>query len=196
MLEELNIKSTNILLSGGAPGADTEFGKIAAKHKHQVVHWTFKGHKIKQKTNVYELSDEHLKEADSYLIRANKGIIRTFPAASEHTNNLLRRNFYQVKWSESVYAVANFTDDSSMLKVKGGTAWACQMYADRFIYDQEPFSICQMYLFDQQSKKWYKWSRIWTEIDQPPRPQGVYAGIGSRDLTPEGLAAIASLYKR
>lgn len=194
MLEDIDIKSTNILLSGGAKGADTEFGKCASKAKHQVVHWTFDGHKATPRTNLYKLTTDHLQSVDSYVIRASKSLKRNFPSKSEHTNNLLRRNYYQVKWSESVYAISSFTQDSSLLKVNGGTAWACQMYVDRFLYDQEPFELCKLYLFDQGSNKWYQWRRIWGEIDIPPTPFGVYAGIGTRDITNAGIAAIKSLY--
>jgi hypothetical protein len=194
MLNNIEITSGDILLSGGAAGADTAFGKAAHKAGHQVVHWSFNGHKVKLKNNVYALTDEQLKEADPFLIRANKSIVRTFPASSEHTNNLLRRNYFQVKWSQSVYAVSSFTDDSSMMKVFGGTAWAIQLYADRFLYDREPFDNCHLYLFDQKSDQWFQWNRSWTKIQTPPCPQGVYAGIGSRELTDAGLAAINSLY--
>ena len=192
MLNNIELVSNNILLSGGAAGADTEFGKVALNAGHQVVHWSFKGHK--SKNNVSILNEEQLKEADPYLIRANKGVVRTFPAASEHTNNLLRRNYYQVKWSSSVYAISKFTNDSSMLGVYGGTAWAVQLYVDRFLYDQKPFDQCQLFLFDQTSSKWFKWNRSWIEIEKPPAPQGIYAGIGSRELTKAGIAAINSLY--
>lgn len=194
MLGELNLTSANILLSGGANGADTEFGKCATKAKHDVVHWSFDGHKIKSKVNVYQLTTEHLLAADPYLIRANKGLIRSFPTKTDHTNNLLRRNYYQVKWSESVYAVSKFTDDNSMMKVAGGTAWAMQVYADRFLYDQEPWNLCKMYMFDQMSNKWYQWLKIWRPINKPPSPSMVYAGIGTRDLTEQGLEAIKQLY--
>lgn len=194
MLENIDIKSANILLSGGAKGADTEFGKWASKSKHQIVHWTFEGHKATPRTNLYTLTKDHLVNVDPYVIRASKSLKRIFPAKSEHTNNLLRRNYYQVKWCESVYAISSFTQDNSLLKVAGGTAWACQMYVDRFLYDQESFDLCQLYVFDQTIEKWYQWLRQWREIDKPPTPFGVYAGIGTRDITTAGITAIKSLY--
>ena len=193
MLNNIEITSGHILLSGGASGADTEFGKAAHKAGHQVIHWSFNGHKVKLKNDVYALTDDQLKEADPCIIRANTSLLRTFPGKSEHTNNLIRRNYYQVRWSQSVYAVGNL-GDKSMMKVEGGTAWAIQMYADRFMYDREPFDSCYLYLFDQKSNKWLQWNRMWKEIEKPPFPSGVYAGIGSRELTDAGLAAINSLY--
>lgn len=195
MLEGLDLTAPDILLSGAADGADSVFSKAAAASKHQVVHWTFAGHKTKLRKGLYQLSPEHLTAADPYLMRANKGVVRTFPSGSEHVNNLLRRNLYQVRWSESVYAVSRFSSDRSMLMIDGGTAWACQMYVDRFLYDQEPMDLCQLYLFDQTSGTWHAWKRRWDRIDAPPKPHGIYAGIGSRDLSDAGSAAIAALYQ-
>jgi hypothetical protein len=122
-------------------------------------------------------------------------MLRTYPSSNTIVNDLLRRNFYQVRWSDSVYAVSQFKIDGSLLKIDGGTAWACQMYVDRFIYDQEPMDLCNLYLYDQGSNKWYKWRREWSEIDRPPTPTGIYAGIGSRKLTADGARAIDDLYQ-
>lgn len=194
MLEGIDLSQPNILLSGGAAGADTAFSESAAEHGHTVVNWTFFGHKSKMKTTLYQLTEDHLKQADEPLIRANKSLLRAFPTKKENTNNLLRRNFFQVRWSESVYAVSRFNQDGSMLGVDGGTAWACQMYVDRFLFDQEPLDLCKLYFFDQETNTWHSWKRIWTAIEKPPMPSGIYAGIGSRDLTKQGKQAIKDLY--
>lgn len=193
MLNDINITAGDILASGGASGSDTAFGEAAIKSGHQVIHWSFNGHKTKV-NHVYMLNEEQLHAADPYITIANKNLLRTFPSKSDYTNNLIRRNYYQVKWSESVYAISNLKNDNSMLKVDGGTAWAVQLYVDRFLFAQEPLHLCKLYLFDQKSKEWYQWNKIWTTIDKPPRPQGIYTGIGSRKLTDAGLAAINSLY--
>lgn len=194
MLEGLDLTAPDILLSGAAEGADSAFSKMASASKHQVVNWTFAGHKTKLRKGLYQLSTEHLAAADPYLARANKNLLRSWPPQSQHVNNLLRRNFYQVKWSNSVYAVSRWSKDKSMLRIDGGTAWACQMYVDRFLYDQEPMSLCNLYFFDQDGENWYTWNRVWEQIPSPPKPQGIYAGIGSRDLNAAGTAAICCLY--
>lgn len=194
MLKNVDIIASDILLSGGASGADNEFGIVAYNHGHQVVHWSFEGHKSASKKFVYTLPAEQLKEADPYIIRANKSVLRTFPTKSESTNNLIRRNYYQVKWVDSVYAVSRLDNNLSLLKIDGGTAWACQMYVDRFLFDQEPIEKCNLYLFDQISNKWLQWKRAWIVIDKPPAPTSVYAGIGSRKITEEGINAIKNLY--
>jgi hypothetical protein len=195
MLEDLELKTSNVLLSGGADGADAAFGRAAQAAGHDVVHWTFGGHKTKLRKNLCQLTEEHLAAADPYLLRANKSLVRTYPSSSAVVNDLLRRNLYQVRWSDSVYAVSRFKRDGSLLGIDGGTAWACQMYVDRFIYDQEPMELCNLYLFDQLSNKWHTWRRGWSEIDCPPAPLGIYAGIGSRKLTPDGAKAIDALYQ-
>lgn len=194
MLADIELNE-NILLSGGAQGADTEFGKAATKAKHQVAHWSFEGHKLKLKSNVHVLTKEQLLEAEPSLIIANKNLKRTYPTKSENSNNLLRRNYFQAKYASSVYAVTAFVDDSSLLKVAGGTAWACQMYIDRFLFEQEPWNKCKLFLFDQNTEKWYTWQKVWTATNQPLKPSGVYAGIGTRKLTNAGIAAITSLYQ-
>lgn len=194
MFEGIDLSQPNILLSGGANGADTLFSEKASVAGHTVVNWIFSGYKSKMTANLYKLTVDHLEQADLPLARANKSLLRSFPTKSEQTNNLLRRNFYQVRWSESVYAVSKFNQDNSMLKIDGGTAWACQMYADRFLFDREPFELCKMYFFDQITEQWFQWNKIWSKIDEPPTPSGIYAGIGTRKLNSAGKRAIESLY--
>ena len=196
MLEGFDLNAPNIMLSGGAEGADTAFSKAASSAGHQVVHWTFAGYKSKLKKGIYQLSEEHLIGSEHAVNRANKNLLRSYPSKNDHINNLLRRNYFQVRWSESVYAIGRLDDSNSMLKIAGGTAWACQMYVDRFIYDQEPMSLCKLYLFDMNTEKWYQWNKIWYDLaEQPPIPVGVYAGIGSRDISDTGKSAINNLYK-
>jgi hypothetical protein len=195
VFEGIDLTQPDILLSGGAAGADTVFSEHAENVGHTVVNWSFSGHKSKMINSIYKLTVEHLEQSNAPLIRANRSLLRTFPTKSEKTNNLLRRNFYQVRWSESLYAVSTFNNDNSMLKIDGGTAWACQMYADRFLFDQEPFDLCKMYFFDQNAQQWYQWRKVWNKIDQPPVPSKIYAGIGTRTLNSFGKLAIANLYK-
>lgn len=183
----------NMCLSGGAEGADIAWGIAAENAGHTVVHWSFKGHRSNA-TNVCVLDDTHLKVADMYLELANKSISRKWPTSSNFINNLLRRNFYQIYYSDCVYAVSKFTNDGSLLKIEGGTSWACQMYIDRWLHTDRNIKESRLYFFDQVLEKWFTWSGTWTEITQPPVPTGVYAGIGSRNLNNAGLKAICDVY--
>jgi len=180
----------NVCLSGGAEGADLQWGMCAGSAGHQVVHWTFKGHSSKApKSEISELTEEQLLVADESLTRANLSLKRRFPGSSWFVNALLRRNYYQIKWAESVYAVSKLVKG----QVDGGTAWATQMYMDRFLCDGEDISKCQLYLFDQVDEKWLTWNGVWQEAEHVPEPSGVWAGIGSRKLTDAGKQAIRDI---
>lgn len=185
--------NVNMCLSGGADGADIAWGIAAEKAGHRIVHWSFIGHRSTA-NNLSVLNSTQLKVADSYLELANKSLMRKWPTSSNTVNNLLRRNFYQIYYSDSVYAISTLTQDRSLLKISGGTAWACQMYVDRWLHTDSNMDNCQLYLFDQLSEKWFNWKNTWLEINQPPVPSGVYAGIGTRDLNQAGLHAICNVY--
>ncbi len=180
----------NTCLSGGADGADLQWGMCAGKAGHHVVHWSFEGHRSKApEVEVSVLSKDQLEAADPFVKRANTTLKRHFPTRNGFVNNLLRRNYYQVTWAQAVYAVANLEDS----KVSGGTAWATQMYMDRFLIDGEPMDQCRLFLFDQLTSSWFQWHGVWSPIETPPKPEGVWAGIGSRELLEPGKLAIRSL---
>lgn len=191
-ITDLTKLSDNICLSGGADGSDLQWGMMAGKSGHSVIHWSFKGHKSNAPENeTVRLTNEQLLRADEYLKRANISMKRRWPTSNEFANNLLRRNWYQVSESQAVYAVATL---SSSKQVSGGTAWATSMYMDRFIYDNENIETCRLYLYDQNTKKWWLWRNEWVELSgDPSKPSGVWTGIGSRDLTVDGKNAIRRL---
>ncbi len=176
----------NICLSGGADGADLQWGMVAGSAGHNVVHWSFKGHKSSAPaTEIVILTPELLDEADEPCKRASKTLKRWFPPKSLFVKNLLRRNWFQVKDAERVYAVAAIEKGI----VTGGTAWATQMFIDR-----HDGATCECYVFDQEIAKWFQWvDSQWTEIESPPSPHGVWAGIGSRELNEAGKNAIRTI---
>ena len=100
---------------------------------------------------------------------------------------------------QSCYAISTFGISSTNriavgecldteCEVDGGTAWAVQMFIDRFD-DQE----CDCYVFDQVACYWFKWTGAWQRIYQPPFPEGIWAGVGKRDLLLQGRLAIRAL---
>ena len=179
----------SILNSGGAKGADTQFGICAKAAGHEVRHYTFpNGHGHVE--DVVVLTKEQLLQADTYLYRANSTLKRQFPSKNEFVNNLLRRNYWQVRDTKAVFAVAWLEKK----EVAGGTAWAVQMAKD--------LRIPTIYLFDMLSNIWHQWfysMNDWeytTSLDiKKPREFSVYTGIGSRDLSVKGKEAIEELYK-
>lgn len=191
MLIPESLLGQNVCLSGGAEGADTAWGEAAQAAGHHVIHWSFDRHRTKVPADqVVRLTPEHLAEADHALALANKSLKRRWPVRDPYTANLLRRNFFQVRWSEAVYGVAGFEDR----QVTGGTAWAIQMYLDRWIHRRADLDLCRAFVFDQKAGRWYRWYTGWEEIDAPPRPSGIYGAVGSSDLLPLGSETIVKLY--
>jgi len=184
----------SICFSGGAKGSDHAWGLMAVNSGHDLIHFTFPGHKSVEEQFSKKLTVAELGEADPYVETAAKSMRRKWPSQNPHVNNLLRRNHYQVRFCERVYAVANLLpDDKSSLKISGGTAWAATMYVDRW-YADRTLKECELYFYDMTSNKWMQWWETWKVIDRPPAPHGRYAAIGSRDITDRGIQAIFSIY--
>ena len=100
--------------------------------------------------------------------------------------------------------------DTPVLDVGGGTGWACQWYADRFEDGGEDPDQCRLYFYDDAGPPWAlqdettkgKWScwdvrnQRWAPValGSPPSPDGLYAGIGARQLSEGATCAIGRLY--
>jgi len=181
----------DILYSGGADGSDLYWAELAAKNGHTVIHYGFAQHKSKAK-NQKILTQAELEQADPYLITSNKSLKRTFPTGSLYTNNLLRRNWWLMKDSDTIYAVSPvdlLVKDSC--GVIGGTAWAVQCMVDKM----ESTGMLECYLYDPHRREWLSWSGIdWKQIDKPPRPEGHWTGIGTRQLTDDAKEQMDLLF--
>lgn len=172
--------------SGGAVGADTEWGKLALKKGHNLKHYIFSSHRSKC-SNTIVLADEMLLLADPFLRKANTSLQRKFPCSTTFINNLLRRNFYQIINTERVYAISTIENN----KIKGGTAWACQMYLDMCL---EEGKTPEMYLYDQVKLSWFKVkTKEFVSIEKPPSPFGLWTGIGSKKISMDAISEIQSL---
>lgn len=183
----------NMCLSGGAEGAALQWGMTAGERGDAVVHWSFAGHRSRAPSSeIVILNEEQLALSDELLAKANLTIKRRWPIRNQFVANLLRRNFYQVMHSDSVYAVSNLDNHG---QVKGGTAWATQMFIDRHNGEE-----CPVWVYDQTSSTWNKYSGnlegyVIVEEADVPEPRGVWTGIGSRELLDNGKQAIRRLMK-
>lgn len=188
----------SVCLSGAAKGADTLFGKCAERMGHDVVHFGFAGMETHGNEHVKVLTCTELEAADGPVRRAAESLRRNTPT-KPYVSNLIRRNFYQVKTAERVYAVSRWNQRSKISFVTtegelgGGTGWAVQMALD--------LRVPEVYFFAIERRQWYmyrygdhhgSWERL---TATPPKPFGRYAGIGSRDLGKDGEDAIQSLYE-
>ena len=182
----------NICLSGGADGSDLQWGMNAGRDGQSVIHWSFENHKSQAPAQeLVCLTQEQLVRADDALKQASKSVKRSWPGSrSQNVKSLLRRNWFQVRWAESVYAVSTFRHDGV---VNGGTGWAVQMFLD--IHAQKAqFEPLNIYVFDQKQEKWFQYMGSWKPISAPPKPHGIWAGIGTRDLNDAGKWAIRNLF--
>lgn len=170
--------------SGGAYGSDSYWGEIGKKYSVESKHYYGAGNKTPIGNT--PVSSDALKEADSHLIEANKTLGRRFPTSKEYVNNLLRRDWQQVKNSDAIFAVSTIADNNT---VNGGTGWAVQMAID----NNKP-----VHVFDQDKGKWYEYNystKSWDETDTPTLTKN-FAGIGTRKLNDAGKKAIEEVYKK
>jgi hypothetical protein len=184
--EILNSRGKNLCLSGGAKGADLLWGENAILNDQDCIHWSFEGHK-KPSNNFIILPENVLTMADQACKRANLTLDRRFPPRNHDVASLLRRNWFQVVKAGSCYAISKLENG----KVAGGTAWAVQMFIDKFNGE-----ACRAFVFCQTLEAWHEWNgKAFVEINTPPLPQGRWAGIGSRDLLQSGEQAIINTFK-
>ena len=178
----------DICLSGGAIGADALFGIQALKNNHDLIDFSFSGHKCVNLGHEYILSETELKEGEFLLKQAQKRLNKTNPR-SIFVLNLLRRNYWQIKFTDSIFAVCSLKFDlqEQRLLPQGGTGYAVEMGILRGVPD--------IFLFDQITSSWYRFNYDWITCVTVPKPSGVYTGIGSRKLFDNQRQAIIDLYK-
>jgi len=204
--------SSPILFTGGATGADYHFARCALGAGHTVRVMSFEGHKetlpktdAGPRLRLERLSSGDLKAAKEPLLRAGEKLGRK-PSENGYVMKLLQRNFFQIREVSSVYAVGEFLSEGvrqDSVRISGGTAWACQMFADRMMgsftstTESKPIPL---FFFSQSQKAWFQCKLAspvieWISLSGlPPPPTGKYAGIGTRELDDEGKAAISSLF--
>lgn len=173
------------LFSGGANGSDMHWQNVGAKFGVRVKAFSFENHGGRNSARVV-LSDEQLKQADEFLHKANKTLKRHFPTRKSFVNNLLRRNWHQVKDTNGVFAVGRLS--SSRRTVEGGTGWAVQMAVDA----KKP-----VYVFDIMSDSWqrYEYDKKKFLSCKVPRLTFNFTGIGTRALPENGKAAIKKIFE-
>ncbi len=173
------------LLSGAAEGAEAEFGACAEQYGLREENISFEGHKVVRTRGLRMLSDEELREGDVSLAYVSATMHRTY-----HQNATLRKVlqsiWHQVNSAQEVFIIGVIQPDGT---VKGGTGWAAELAR----HQQKA-----LHVFDQNQKGWFSWdakARSWN----PSRPvvsRTRFTGTGTRNLTPDGAAAIADLFQR
>ncbi|MEF2145952.1 MAG: hypothetical protein V3573_10935 [Desulfovibrionaceae bacterium] len=175
---------TSTLFSGGAQGAEAEFGRMAEKYGLEEVNFTFEGHKIERSRGLRVLTQEELVRKDVSLSYVSKLLNRNF------TNAVLMRKvlqtiMYQVEAGHEVYVIGTILDDGT---VKGGTGWGAE-YA----------KICNkpLFVFSQAKDGWFEWQKEkWVAVEKPVVGHSHFVGMGTRFLEENGRKAIAELFER
>lgn len=174
------------LFSGAANGSDTYWQNLGTKYGVRVQAFSFKAHGGKTSARVV-LNNEQLKQADEFLHKANKTLKRHFPTRNNFVNNLLRRNWYQVRDSNGVFAIGKLS--ASRSTIEGGTGWAVQMAID---------SIKPVFVFDTVNGLWkqFEYRKKKFVCCEPPRLTLNFTGIGTRALPENGKVAIEKIFEQ
>lgn len=172
---------TPTIHSGGATGADTVFSQEAHKLGFGVQTHSFEEHDayVGPKDTLLRHTPAELAQANELLRTVNRQWLkRAFPSTNETVNNLLRRNYFQVKDADAVVAIGHIKNGV----VDGGTAWAVYMGVEL----GKP-----VYVFDMQTNEWAQLAPQGVLRNREPPLFQSFAGIGSRrkNLTLKGAQA-------
>lgn len=183
--------------SGGAIGADSMFDTIGREfgvlnHNH---YWA---NQKTPKGNV-ELTKEQLEEGIEHAKLAAQQLGRPFV---DKYANLLGRNWFQVKNSTQVIAIApivypneknsqGYVVKAKRATVDGGTGYAVEMA----IANGKEVNV-----FDTKTNQWYKWNGSTFVKSEIPILHKDFAGIGSRQesgkMTEQSIQAIRNVYEK
>ena len=171
---------------------------------------SFKGHqrtKLDRNIQVIELSPQELGEADIKLKEANVYLKR-----ANYKMDLLRRNYYIIEKAESCFAIidqflSKTKNNANQVRIKGGTAWGCQMFVLGYIKSlgKDVSTAVPLYAFSQNEDKWFQAfctveKGNLTSIDwnacQPTSPRSTFAAIGTRQIDSKGIQAITNLLQK
>lgn len=181
LLASLRLNSqlpANVCFSGGAKGSDRAWGDAAAEAGHRVIHWLNKPPHAASTLPVDQrvvLPEALLLRADPHLALANEQLNRRWPTKNDYANGLLRRDVYQVLFSEQLYVISEL--DSAGI-VAGGSAWATQAFLNIRPHGE-------LWILDQSNGEWWGWrDSQWRSLAraQPPPPRGLWTGIGTTKL--------------
>jgi hypothetical protein len=177
--------SESILFSGGAQGAEAEFGACAERHGVEEVNFTFDGHKLARHRGVRVLNHEELQNGDVSLEYVSGLMHRRF-TDSPTIRKVLQTLWYQVNSGQEIYVVGTILDDGT---VRGGTGWGAEFA-----------KLCNkpLFVFDQDKDSWFHWNATaWEARDRADAPviaHPHFTGTGTRTIRENGRKAIERLF--
>lgn len=176
--------SAHTLLSGGARGAEAEFGACAERWGLTEQTFTFAGRVPERKRGLVLLDDQELAQGAVSAVYLKSTLHRTFPEDS-NLDKVLQSIWHQVNTAGGVFAIGQIQNDKT---VKGGTGWAVELA--RHLH--KPVTV-----YDQGRNGWFTWrDKNWTPDPSPQITTRRFCGTGTRSLTDKGRAAIQALFER
>lgn len=176
-----------ILFSGGAQGAEAEFGAAAERLGIEEVNFSFEGHKPVRTRGLRVLNHEELHAGEVSLTYVSKLMNRRYPDTPTF-RKILQSIWYQINSGQEVYVIGHIEDDKH---VRGGTGWGAEFA-----------KLCNkpLFVFDQQRRQWFQWDgEEWQVREGDALPVIRHAhvtGTGTRFLDEHGRAAIHDLFAR
>jgi hypothetical protein len=176
-----------ILFSGGARGAEAEFGATAERFGIEEVNFTFDGHSIERRRGVRVLNHEELLQGDVSLEYLGRLMNRRY-TDSPTIRKVLQTLWYQVNSGQEVFVVGAIQEDQT---VRGGTGWGAEFA-----------KLCNkpLHVFDQARGAWFTWNgKAWIErhpSDAPRITRHHFTGTGTRLLEARSRQAIGDLFGR
>lgn len=175
-----------ILYSGGAPGAEAEFGANAERLDIEEVNFSFDGHKNVRQRGLRVLNHEELRNGDVSLEYVSQLMHRRYSHAPMF-RKVLQTIWYQINQGREIFVVGEILQDKT---VKGGTGWGAEFA-----------KLCNkpLYVYDQARDTWCRWASMeWLELggDEPVIHHAHFTGTGSRTLTDGGARAVRALFDR
>ena len=134
-----------ILFSGGAAGAEAEFGALAERYGIDEVNYTFEGHQIVRHRGLRVLNHEELLAGDVSLEYVAKLLNRRYTEGPT-LRKILQTIWYQVNNGQEIYVVGHIEDD---MTVRGGTGWGAEFAK----LCNKPLAV-----FDQARDRWFSWT--------------------------------------
>lgn len=173
------------LHSGGAKGAEAEFGACAERFGVQELNYSFEGHRLlERQRGVVVLGDDELRKGDFSLVYVSRRLGRVL-SEIPLVRNILQTIWHQINAASQVFVVGTLQDDGT---VRGGTGWGAELAR----LWKKP-----LFVYDQEKRGWFRWSgSAWEIARQPSITSENFAGIGTQDLNDAGREAIRDLFAR
>jgi hypothetical protein len=180
-------KEDFILFSGGANGAEAEFGANAERFGIEEVNFTFEGHARARQRGLRYLNRQELLNGDVSLEYVSRLMNRRF-TENPTFRKILQSIWYQINNGQEIYVIGEILADKT---VRGGTGWGAEFA-----------KLCNkpLFVFDQKRVQWFRWSKLdWVEcgqVNEPVITHVHFTGTGTRSLDENGRKAIAALFAR